>query len=74
MAVWFKMYRWMVKPENYDRAYEIFSVAIKNDEPHFSYELGRFNEYEFKQWLKKQAKTCLYGRHRVYTNILKSVE
>lgn len=72
MAVWFRMYRWMIRPENQEVAYKIFKDAEKNGEPHFAFE-GE-NRYQFNQWIKKQAKTCLYKRNRVYASIVKSVE
>lgn len=73
MAVWFRMYRWAIRPENQDEAKSIFDSADKNEEPHFSYEVGAYNQYNFDQWLKSQAKTSLYGRPRVFKSVVKSL-
>jgi hypothetical protein len=66
MAVWFRMYRWMIRPENQEEAFQIFSEAEKNDNNriHFSYE-GETRQH-FKMWLKSQARTSLSsGRRRI---------
>lgn len=68
MAVWFRMYRWMAN--NKETAFEIFMSSPKNEDNHFSYEVGKYTRQNFEEWFRSQAKTCYYGRPRALKRIV----
>lgn len=52
MAVWFGMWRWAIRPENQERAYQLYNKAKLDDGEYCSRE-------EWLSLLSERAKVCL---------------